>query len=42
MCFRFLQVAWAFWKTGALPHHDETRVEGVELDTAPPPQGAAR
>src|SRR5438477_3055154 len=42
MCFRFLQVAWAFWKTGALPHHDETRVEGIELDTAPPPQGAAR
>ena len=42
MCFRFLQVAWAFWKTGALPHHDETRVEGIELDAAPPPQGAAR
>ena len=33
MCFRFLQVAWAFWKTGELPHHDETRVEGVEIDT---------
>ena len=42
MCFRFLQVAWTFWKTGALPHHDETRVEGIVLDTAPPPQGAAR
>jgi len=42
MCFRFLQVAWAFWNTGVLPHHDETRVEGIELDTAPPPQGAAR
>ena len=46
MCFRFLQVAWTFWKTGSLPHHDETRVEGIELDTAPPPQaplnGAAR
>jgi C4-dicarboxylate transporter DctQ subunit len=32
MCFRFLQVAWAFWRTGALPHHDETRVEGIEVD----------
>ena len=42
MCFRFLQVAWAFWKTGELPHHDETRVEGIELDTPPPPQGVAR
>src|SRR5438477_3974601 len=42
MCFRFLQGAWTFWKTGMLPHHDETRVEGVEIDTAPPPQGAAR
>jgi C4-dicarboxylate transporter DctQ subunit len=46
MCFRFLQVAWAFWKTGELPHHDETRVEGIEIDTAPPPpapaNGAAR
>jgi C4-dicarboxylate transporter DctQ subunit len=49
MCFRFLQVAWAFWKTGALPHHDESRVEGVEIDAPPdpalspsPPAGAAR
>ena len=32
MCFRFLQVAWAFWWTGQLPHHDETRVEGVEIE----------
>jgi C4-dicarboxylate transporter DctQ subunit len=32
MCFRFLQVAWRFWHTGELPHHDETRVEGVELE----------
>ena len=30
MCFRFLQVAWSFWKTGALPHHDHGHVEGVE------------
>ena len=47
MCFRFLQVAFAFWKTGALPHHDESRVEGVEIDATPDPQpsspaGAAR
>ncbi|MCK1518093.1 TRAP transporter small permease [Bradyrhizobium sp. 190] len=32
MCFRFLQVAWNFWQTGHLPHHDETQVEGVEVD----------
>ena len=30
MCFRFLQVAWAFWRTGELPHHDPGHVEGVE------------
>ncbi|HTM75175.1 MAG TPA: TRAP transporter small permease [Pseudolabrys sp.] len=30
MCFRFLQVAWAFWRTGELPHHDPGRVEGVD------------
>ena len=30
MCFRFLQVAWHFGRTGELPHHDETHVEGVE------------
>ena len=29
MCFRFLQVAWAFWKTSELPHHDPGHVEGV-------------
>ena len=40
MCFRFLQVAWAFWRTGELPHHDERRVEGVEIDEQP--AGAAR
>jgi C4-dicarboxylate transporter DctQ subunit len=32
MCFRFLQVARNFWLTGHLPHHDETKVEGVEID----------
>jgi C4-dicarboxylate transporter DctQ subunit len=30
MCFRFLQVAWTFIKTGELPKHDPTHVEGVE------------
>lgn len=30
MCFRFLQVAWTFAKTGELPHHDVAKVEGVE------------
>ena len=39
MCFRFLQVAFGFWQTGHLPHHDETRVEGVELPI-PPPEAA--
>jgi len=29
MCFRFLQVAWAFLRTGELPHHDVAHVEGV-------------
>ena len=30
MCFRFLQVAWSFWRTGELPHHDVAHVEGVD------------
>jgi C4-dicarboxylate transporter, DctQ subunit len=29
MCFRFLQVTWAYWRTGELPHHDPAHVEGV-------------
>jgi C4-dicarboxylate transporter DctQ subunit len=29
MCFRFVQVAYAFWRTGELPHHDPSHVEGV-------------
>jgi C4-dicarboxylate transporter DctQ subunit len=29
MCFRFLQVAVAFWRTGDLPHHDVAHVEGL-------------
>ena len=35
MCFRFLQVAWAFWKTGDLPRHDASFVEGVEKTELP-------
>jgi C4-dicarboxylate transporter DctQ subunit len=29
MCFRFLQVAWIFRRTGQLPHHDPAHVEGI-------------
>ncbi|HEX7967351.1 MAG TPA: TRAP transporter small permease subunit, partial [Stellaceae bacterium] len=29
MCFRFLQVALAFWRTGELPSHSQARVEGI-------------
>ncbi|MGE5615421.1 MAG: TRAP transporter small permease [Bacillota bacterium] len=48
MCFRFLQVAWTFARTGDLPHHDAAHVEGVEMEnaitpaTAPQPVGASR
>jgi C4-dicarboxylate transporter DctQ subunit len=30
MCFRFLQVAWAFRQTGELPHHDHGHVDGID------------
>lgn len=30
MCFRFLQVAWGFWRTGELPHHEHGHVAGLE------------
>jgi C4-dicarboxylate transporter DctQ subunit len=30
MCFRFLQVAFNFIRSGELPHHDHGHVEGVE------------
>jgi C4-dicarboxylate transporter DctM subunit len=30
MCFRFVQVALAFYRTGELPHTDESHVEGIE------------
>jgi C4-dicarboxylate transporter, DctQ subunit len=32
MSFRFLQVAFAYWQTGELPHHDHTHVDGIEVD----------
>jgi C4-dicarboxylate transporter DctQ subunit len=32
MCLRFLQVAYTFWRTGELPLHDPTHVEGVAAD----------
>jgi len=37
MCFRFLQVAWRFVRTGELPVHDHSHVEGVTLEEEPPP-----
>lgn len=41
MCFRFLQVAYNYWRHDDLPHHDHTHVEGVDVDTAigPTPEG---
>jgi C4-dicarboxylate transporter DctQ subunit len=32
MCFRFLQVAWGFIRTGELPHHDHAHVDGIDLE----------
>jgi C4-dicarboxylate transporter, DctQ subunit len=34
MCFRFLQVARHFARTGEVPHHDHGHVEGID-DTTP-------
>lgn len=39
MCFRFLQVARTFLRTGELPHHDHAHVDGLE-DEAPTLPGA--
>jgi C4-dicarboxylate transporter DctQ subunit len=32
MCFRFLQVAFSFARTGELPKHDHSHVEGIDED----------
>jgi C4-dicarboxylate transporter DctQ subunit len=40
MCFRFLQVAWLYHRSGELPHYDQTHVEGIEQ--APPAAAAPR
>src|ERR1700743_2056034 len=37
MCFRFLQVCWHYWKTGDLPHHDATNVDGIEVTSPTAP-----
>ena len=34
MCYRFLQVAWSFHKTGNLPHADHAHVEGLDPEDA--------
>jgi C4-dicarboxylate transporter DctQ subunit len=36
MCFRFLQVMWAYFWTNELPHHDATHVEGIEVSEKAP------
>jgi C4-dicarboxylate transporter DctQ subunit len=41
MCFRFLQVAWSFARTGKLPHHDVAHVEGIDEVAAINPYGMA-
>jgi C4-dicarboxylate transporter DctQ subunit len=30
MCFRFMQVAWTFARTGELPKHDHSHVDGLD------------
>ena len=41
MCFRFLQVAWSFWRTGELPVHGmptsgtRWQVEEAQLTASP-------
>lgn len=32
MCFRFLQVTWNYIKTGNLPKHDHSHVEGLDQE----------
>ena len=42
MCFRFLQVAWAFWRTGELPHHDADPCRGHRAGRTQPRSPARR
>jgi C4-dicarboxylate transporter DctM subunit len=42
MCFRFLQVAWSFYRTGELPHHDAAQVDGIAADALHPADVATR
>ena len=34
MCFRFLQVAWNFHRTGEVPRHEVAHVEGLDVQKA--------
>ena len=36
MCFRFLQVAFAYRRTGELPSHNVAEVKGLEEETKRP------
>jgi C4-dicarboxylate transporter, DctQ subunit len=36
MCFRFLQVAWAFQRSGELPSHDHAEVKGLKEEETKP------
>ena len=40
MCFRFLQVAWAYARSGELPRHDHAEVKGLEEETQDRRHGA--
>jgi C4-dicarboxylate transporter DctQ subunit len=35
MCFRFLQVAWTFRRSGELPSHDPAEVKGLDDEGQP-------
>ena len=41
MSFRFLQVAFSFWRTGELPHHDHGAVDGIETAETEPAHGGS-
>ena len=30
MCFRFIQVSLVYWRTGEMPHQDESHVDGLD------------